>query len=108
MQINLPHLNTYTGDVLHRGVSELFGVGFMDVVGEAAATASAMSVLQLCPYYCGIVSCSMVVQGGFVQELSSGYDLWLRGASVRLKMATLKHGMWYVDRGSGVISQLHR
>jgi hypothetical protein len=27
---------------------------------------------------------------------------------VRLKMATLKHGMWYVDRGSGVISQLHR
>jgi hypothetical protein len=88
MQINLPHLHSHTGAVLHGGVLRVMvscacrsfrsvASVFVDGVGEAAAvTPSDVFVLLLCPRCCGAVSGVMVDQGGFVQELSSNYDLW--------------------------------
>ena len=77
-QINLPQLYSHTDVVLHGGVSELVALcacrsfrsvalGFMDGVGEAAATIpSDESFLRLCPRCCGVVSGAMVEQRGFV------------------------------------------
>jgi hypothetical protein len=83
--------------------------GFVDGVGEAVAvTPSDVSVRLLCPRCCGAVSGVMVEQGGFVQELSRNYDLGSWWRRLRLKMATLKNGRWFMDGGSGVISRLRR
>ena len=78
-RINLPQLHSHTSGVLHGGVSEvmtscvcrslrLANLGFMDGVGEAAATPSVVSLLLLCPRCCGVLSDVMVEQEGCVVQ----------------------------------------
>jgi hypothetical protein len=87
-RINLPHLHSHTGSVLHGGVSEVMAscscrsfrstvFSYIDSVGKAAAaTPLDVSVLLLCPRCCGAASDIIVEQGGFVHELSGNCDLW--------------------------------
>ena len=67
-------------------------LGFMDGVGEAAATTpSGVSLLLLCPRCCGVVSDVMVEQGGFVVQ---EYAQAVVCASDSWKMEFLVLGLW--------------
>ena len=111
-RINLPQLHSHTGGALHGGVSELMAscvcrsfrsavLGFMDDVGEAAATTpSGVSLLLLRPRCCGVVSDVMVEQGDFViqeyvQTVVCASDSW--------KMVHPVLGLWLVAGSSGFL-----
>ena len=109
-------LHSYTYGVLHSSVVELMAscvcrslrltdLEFMDGVGEAAVTASSVSLLLLCPCCYGVVFDVMVEQGGCViQE----YTQTVVCACDSRKMVYPVLGLWLEADSSGFLLRRRR
>jgi hypothetical protein len=67
-----------------------------------------MFFLLLCPRCYDVVSSAMVEQGGFVQELSDGRDMWFWRCRHAAEDGQPKALRWSMDDKSGVIFRLGR